>query len=286
MPVIATLFEEHANEVVTPEVSQCFHLDAVVCVVDVRSANNIGATVHDARQLAFADVVVVTHTSPEAAAAASAADAKSLASQQGAGEATEETGNGKATGKGKKGKGKGGSGGGAHTSTELTTSGSAGASGATGSDAASSAGAGQHSTQLPAHAREQICGINPLVQIKELPQLDTLLRTPQSLALSLSQNGSQAGDKLKNMHAEAATGGAAEDDLSKSIVPAGGSTSEGQDDDDVRTHSSVLPAFPDLHPIPRSRSSSAAALVPSHTIPHPLSSVHPMGLRRWRKKWT
>jgi len=60
MPVIATLFEEHANEVVTPEVSQCFHLDSVICVLDGPCLDYLGETVHDARQLAFADVVVVT----------------------------------------------------------------------------------------------------------------------------------------------------------------------------------------------------------------------------------
>ena len=78
MPVIATLFEEHANEVVTPEVSQHFHLDAVVCVVDGRAteaSGSPGKTVHDARQVAFADVIVVSrpqlgHDGVRAAAAA------------------------------------------------------------------------------------------------------------------------------------------------------------------------------------------------------------------------
>lgn len=45
----------------TPEVSQSFHLDAVVCVVDGRQLDELGRTVHEARQLAFADVIVVTN---------------------------------------------------------------------------------------------------------------------------------------------------------------------------------------------------------------------------------
>lgn len=158
MPVIATLFEEHANEVVTPEVSQSFHLDSVVCVVDGRQMDCLGRNVHEARQLAFADVIVVTHAQHRAAGGAEAAlprrmveEARALAKQQ--------PGAAKAEPLVLPGMPK---------SVTLTLSHEP-------SDDNSSLSAATSATSktplLPELARERICAINPLVQIKELPRV-------------------------------------------------------------------------------------------------------------------
>lgn len=158
MPVIATLFEEHANEVVAPEVSQCFRLDSVVCVVDGRDLGHLGATVHTARQLAFADVVVVTWAQEEPRAAfdaggglaATLATLRRVPSCHDVGFASE----GSAP---------------LPLSVSLTATHSPADHNRGG--LASATAATSPSPLLPTSARELICGINPLAQINEVPRI-------------------------------------------------------------------------------------------------------------------
>jgi hypothetical protein len=161
MPVIATLFEEHANEVVTPEVSQCFHLDAVVCVVDGRHPDALGRDVHEARQLAFADVIVVTNSqhrnvkSSGGPAAAAAALTVALATAQASLDERSRSRKEPSTGA-------------LPRSVTLTK-----ARPATNGNWVLSAttAATTPTILLPESTRERICAINPLAQITELPRL-------------------------------------------------------------------------------------------------------------------
>lgn len=158
MPVIATLFEEHANEVVAPEVSQCFRLDSVVCVVDGRDVSHLGHTVHTARQLAFADVIAVTFAQepPRTAYEAEGGLSATLATLARV-PSPQDTGFG------------------SEGSTPLPLSVSLTATCPPADHnrgcLASATSATSPSPLLPTKARELISCINPLAQIKELPRI-------------------------------------------------------------------------------------------------------------------
>lgn len=149
MPVIATLFEEHANEVVTPEVSQCFHLDAVVCVVDGRTPDTLGRTVHEARQLAFADVIVVTHAQHRRPGGL-------------AGSSSSNSSNRPLLGDGHSGSSATSL---ASTMPKSQTLSISRPPCADNRSLSASTAATSHTPLLPESARERICGINPLVQV-------------------------------------------------------------------------------------------------------------------------
>jgi len=207
----ALLCRASLPQVVTPEVSQCFHLDAVVCVVDGRNLSALGRTVHEARQLAFADVIVVNratvhHDLPPAAGGGGGQLALEAAEDAG-GDAGSSPGKKPPKGKdkqskdsaGKSKKGGGGGGGGDDGGEQAVAllGGAAVAVLAAGGAAAAlaampksvtltlahppsddnrgclsaSTSATSFSPLLPEAARHRICSINPLVQVKELPRV-------------------------------------------------------------------------------------------------------------------